>query len=32
MLEEHHRAIYKVIEILAKHKLFLYPKKYEFDK
>ena len=31
-LKEHHQAACKVIEILAKYKLFLYPKKCEFDK
>jgi len=31
-LEEHHRAVYRVIEVLAKHKLSLYSEKYKFDK
>ena len=30
--EEHYQAICRVIKVLAKHKLFLYPKKYKFDK
>ena len=30
--EEHYQAIYRVIKVLAEHKLFLYPKKYKFDK
>jgi len=31
-LEKHYRAICTIIEVLAKYKLFLYSKKYEFDK
>ena len=31
-LEEHYQAVCRVIKVLAEHKLFLYPKKYEFDK
>lgn len=32
MLEKHYQAIHSVIEVLTKYKLFLYPKKYKFDK
>jgi len=28
--EEHERMVWRVLEILAEHKLFLYPEKYEF--
>jgi len=31
-LEEHHKAVQRVLEVLAKYKLSLYPKKCEFDK
>jgi len=31
-LKEYHQAVYKIIEVLTKHKMFLYPKKCEFDK
>ena len=31
-LEEHHRAVCRRIEVLAKHKLFLYSKKCKFNK
>ena len=31
ILEEYYTAIYRVLEILAKHKLFLCSKKCEFD-
>jgi len=31
-LEEHYKTVCKVLEVLAKHKLFLFFKKYEFDK
>ena len=30
MEEEHERAVQRVLEILAEHKLFLHPEKYEF--
>jgi len=30
--EEHYQAICRVIKVLAEYKLFLYPKKYKFDK
>ena len=26
------KAVYKVLEVLVRHKLFLYPEKYKFDK
>ena len=32
MLKEYHRVDFRILEVLAKHKLFLYPKKYKFDK
>ena len=32
MLKEYYKVVYQVLEILAEHKLFLYPKKYEFDR
>ena len=32
MLKEYHKVVYQVLEVLAEHKLFLYPKKYEFDR
>jgi len=28
--EEHEQAVQKVLEVLAEHKLFLHPEKYEF--
>jgi len=31
-LEKYHKVIQRVLEVLAKHKLFFCPKKYEFDK
>ena len=31
-LEEYYKAVQRVLKILTKHKLFLYLKKYEFDK
>jgi len=31
-LEEHHVAVQMVLEVLAKHRLFLYSEKCEFDK
>jgi len=31
-LEEHYWAVQRVLKVLAKHKLFLYLKKCEFDK
>ena len=31
-IKEYTQAVWKVLEILAKHKLFLYPEKYEFQK
>ena len=31
-LETHQKAMCKVLKVLAKHKLFLYPKKCEFNK
>lgn len=32
ILEDNCKIIYRVLEVLAKHKLFLYSKKYEFNK
>lgn len=32
ILEKYYRTIYRIIEVLAKHKLFLHSKKCEFDK
>lgn len=32
MLEEYYKVVCKVIGVLVKHKLFLCPKKCEFDK
>ena len=32
MLEKYYRAVYKVIEVLAKYKLFIHSKKHKFDK
>ena len=32
ILEEYHKVVYRVLEILAKHKLFLYSKKCKLDK
>jgi len=32
ILEEHYRAVYKVMEVLAKYKLFLHSEKCNFDK
>ena len=32
ILEEYHKVVYRVLEILAKHKLFLGPEKYKFDR
>jgi len=32
MVEEYAQAVQKVLEILAEHKLFLHPEKYEFQK
>jgi len=32
MVEEHMRAIWKVLEVLVKHKLYLHLEKYEFQK
>ena len=31
-IKEYTQAVWKVLEILAKHKLFLHPEKYEFQK
>jgi len=31
-VKEHARAVQRVLEVLAEHNLFLYPKKYEFQK
>jgi len=31
-LKEHHKAVQRVLEVLAKYKLSLHPKKCEFDK
>ena len=31
-LEDNCKTLYKVLEVLAKYKLFLYSKKYEFNK
>ena len=31
-LEEHHKAVCRVLEVLTEHKLFLYPKKCKFNK
>ena len=31
-LEDYYKVVCRVLEILTKHKLFLYPKKYKFDK
>ena len=31
-LEEYYKAIYRIMKVLAKHKLFLDPKKYKFNK
>ena len=31
-LEKHHKAVWSVLEILTKHKLFLCSEKCEFDK
>ena len=31
-LEEHHKIVCRVLEVLAEHKLFLYSKKYKFNK
>ena len=30
ILEEYHKTVYRVLEVLAKHKLFLYLENYEF--
>jgi len=32
IFEEYYQAVCRVIKVLAKHKLFLHSKKYEFDK
>jgi len=32
MLEKHYKVIHRVLEVLAEHKLFLYLKKYKFDR
>ena len=32
ILKEYYKVVYKVLEFLAKHKLFLYSKKCKFDK
>ena len=32
ILEKHHIAVWRVLEILAKHRLFFHSEKYEFDK
>jgi len=32
ILEEHHKAVWRMLKILAKYKLFLHPKKCKFDK
>ena len=32
ILEDYYKAVYKVFKVLAKYKLFLYFKKYKFDK
>ena len=32
MLEEHHKVVFRILEVLAKYKLFLYPKKCKFNK
>jgi len=32
ILEEYYKTVCRVIEILAKYKLFIYPEKYEFKK
>ena len=31
-LEEYYKAVFRVLEVLFKHKLFLHPIKYEFGK
>jgi len=31
-LEEYYKAIYRIMKVLAKHELFLDPKKYKFNK
>ena len=32
ILEEYYKAVHSVLEVLAKYKLFLYPKKCKFNK
>ena len=32
ILEEHYKVVYRILEVVAKHKLFLYSEKYDFDK
>ena len=32
MSEEYHKVVCRVLEVLAEHNLFLYPKKHEFEK